>query len=69
MAQQTTVIVKLENICIGINEIKSELNSVKVDLRQNNDKLIRVEESCKQAHKRIDCIEKNNRGMLNEKED
>lgn len=60
--QLTTVIVKLENISNGIQEIKSELNNVKADTKQNNDKLIRLEESCKQAHKRLDGLEKLVRG-------
>ena len=58
--QMTTVIVKLENIGNGITEIKSELCGVKKDAKEDHDKLIRVEESAKQAHKRIDemCAKK-----------
>lgn len=57
-AQLTTVIVKLENIGIGITEIKSEMTNVKNDIRESRERLIKVEESAKQAHKRIDTLEK-----------
>ena len=49
----TTMIVKLENISMGISEIKSEMNNIKCDLTQR-ERLVIVEESCKSAHKRID---------------
>ena len=61
-AQLTTVIVKLENIGIGITEIKSEMSNVKVDIKESRERLIKVEESAKQAHKRIDTLEKYKRG-------
>ena len=56
-AQLTTVIVKLENISSGVNEIKNEINNVKNDIKESREKIIRLEESVKQAHKRIDQIE------------
>ena len=56
--EMTTVIVKLENIGIGITEIKSEINNVKNDIKEDRERIIRVEESAKQAHKRIDEITK-----------
>ncbi len=61
-AQLTTVIVKLENIGIGIAEIKSEMSNVKADIKESRERLIKVEESAKQAHKRIDALEKYKRG-------
>lgn len=57
-AQLTTVIVKLENIGIGIAEIKAELFNVKNDVKEDRERIIRLEESVKQAHKRIDGLEK-----------
>lgn len=60
-SQLTTVIVKLENIGIGVTEIKSEINNIKSETKDNRERLIKVEESTKQAHKRIDFIEKNER--------
>ena len=65
--QLTTVIVKLENISIGITEIKSEMSNLKNDIKESRERLIKVEESVKQAHKRIDALEKYKRnGDLNE---
>ncbi|TFJ32569.1 hypothetical protein CKN99_06040 [Carnobacterium maltaromaticum] len=52
----TTVLVKLENINNGINKIESKMDRVESETRANSEKLIKVEESTKQAHKRIDEI-------------
>lgn len=54
----TTVIVKLENIGTGITEIKSEMNNVKNELKESRERIVKVEESSKQAHKRLDMFEK-----------
>lgn len=53
-SELTTVIVKLENIGAGITEIKSEMTNVKNDIKENRERIIKVEESAKQAHKRLD---------------
>lgn len=55
-AQLTTMLVKLENINNGINKIESKMDRVESETRANSEKLIKVEESTKQAHKRIDEI-------------
>ena len=52
--QLTTVIVKLENLGTGIAEIKNELSNIKNDTRELRDRIIAVEQSAKQAHKRLD---------------
>lgn len=52
--QLTTVIVKLENLGTGITEIKNELCNIKNDTRELRDRIIAVEQSAKQAHKRLD---------------
>ena len=57
-SQMTTVIVKLENIGNGIAEIKSEISNAKEDIKENRERIVKVEESAKQAHKRLDMIEK-----------
>ena len=57
-SQLTTVIVKLENIGTGISEIKNEISSVKNEGRESRERIIKVEESAKQAHKRLDTCEK-----------
>ena len=57
-SQMTTVIVKLENIGNGIAEIKSEISNAKEDIKENRERIVKVEESAKQAHKRLDMFEK-----------
>lgn len=56
-SQVTTLIVKLENIADGINEIKSDMRSIKTDVDDMRERVIKVEQSVKIAHKRIDSIE------------
>jgi len=53
----TTLIVKLENISDGVNEIKSDMRNMKSDIQDLRDRLIRVEQSDKSAHHRIDTLE------------
>ena len=53
-SQIATVLAKLENISDGVADIKKEINTIKNDVREDHDRIIRVEESAKQAHKRID---------------
>jgi len=57
-SQLTTVIVKLENIGLGISDIKNKLNSIEIDVRETRERLVIVEESTKSAHKRMDSCEK-----------
>lgn len=60
--QLTTVIVKLENISAGISDIKSDMRNVKDEVKDMRDRLIKVEESTKSAHYRIDELLKNYQG-------
>ena len=62
-SQMTTVIVKLENIGNGIAEIKSEMSNAKEDIRENRERIVKVEESAKQSHKRLDRLESQLRGV------
>jgi len=57
-AQLTAVIVKLEHIGDGIAEIKNEMSSIKCDIKESRERLVKVEESTKAAHKRLDGLEK-----------
>lgn len=57
-SQLTTVIVKLENIGTGIAEIKNEMGNVKNDIKESRERIVKVEESAKSAHKRLDTCEK-----------
>ena len=52
----TTVIVKLENIGTDLKEIKADINSTKDEVAELKERLIKAEESTKQAHRRIDEI-------------
>ncbi len=52
-SQLTTVIVKLENIGTGIARIEKEVTDIKKDVQADHERLVRTEESVKQAHNRI----------------
>ena len=54
--QNTKINMKLDNINSTTQDIKSQFSSVRSDIQKHNDKLIVLEQSCKQAHKRIDEI-------------
>lgn len=54
--QNTKINMKLDNINSTTQDIKSQLSSVRSDIQKHNDKLIVLDQSCKQAHKRIDEI-------------
>lgn len=41
----------------GVDEIRYNLRDMNKNMSDMNERLIRVEESCKQAHKRIDKLE------------
>lgn len=57
-SEMTTVIVKLENIGNDISDIKNELSSVKQDMKDVIERIVKVEESSKSAHRRLDTCEK-----------
>jgi len=64
----TSINIKLDDISITTKDIKLELASVRRDIQQQNERLIRLEESNKSAHKRIDNLENRVNGV-NGKED
>ena len=55
-AEMTTVIVKLENINTGINEIKADVRNVKSEVQELRERIVVVEQSAKSLHKRVDEI-------------
>ena len=55
-AEMAMVIVKLEGISAGIADIKTDLNSVKDDIKELRERVIVAEQSLKLAHTRIDEI-------------
>ena len=54
--QITAVIVKLETIGEGVNEIKSDMRNIRNEIKDIRERLTKVEESTKSAHHRIDGI-------------
>lgn len=61
--QTATIITKLDGIEKGVEDIKDELKNVKLEVREDHDRIIRLEESAKQAHRRIDTIDLKNRNL------
>lgn len=56
-SETTTLIVKLENINEGVNEIKSDMRNIRNDVQNLRDRLIMVEQSTKSAHHRLNTLE------------
>ena len=52
-SEMAMVIVKLEDISLGISEIKSDLSNVKGDIKEITERLIVAEQSVKLAHERL----------------
>lgn len=52
----TRIALQLEHIDAGVNSVKYDMAAIKEDLREQRDRMVRVEESTKQAHKRLDEI-------------
>lgn len=55
--QNAKINFKLDEISGTTREIKADISSVREDIKSHNDRLIKVEESAKQAHKRIDLLD------------
>lgn len=58
-SQLTTVIVKLENIGIGISELKTDFNNVKLEVREDRERIVKLEAQlliCQQYCKRLNII-------------
>lgn len=53
---------KLDEIAGLTKEIRADISSVKEDVKGLSERMIRVEESTKSAHHRIDTLEKAGRG-------
>lgn len=56
--ENTRIIIKLDNISSDIKDVKADINSMRDEMKAHNDRIIKVEESAKQAHHRLDAIEK-----------
>lgn len=55
-SEQTTVTMQLQHIGTGVDEIKKNMNDNEQKVNEMHNHLIRVDESAKSAHKRIDNI-------------
>lgn len=55
-SQLTRVEVQLEHIEKGVSTIGHDMADIKSEIKEHRDRMVRVEESAKQAHKRIDEI-------------
>ena len=55
-SQITTLIVKLESIAEGINEIKSDMRNIKSEIQDLRERLVIVEQATKSAHNRLDTM-------------
>lgn len=51
-----TVAAELKSIGDGVKDIKSDLRNVRDDVKSQFERIVRVEESAKQAHKRLDAM-------------
>lgn len=52
--ENTRINMKLDNIGSDTRDIKGDMTSLREEMRSHNDRIIKVEESVKQAHHRID---------------
>jgi predicted RNase H-like nuclease (RuvC/YqgF family) len=53
----TTVVIKLETISNNVMEVKNDMKNIREDVKEDRERIIKIEESVKQAHKRLDSIE------------
>ena len=56
ISELTMVIVKLEDIGTGVSEIKSDMNSVRDDIKELTGRLMVAEQQIRQINKRVDEI-------------
>ena len=56
--ENTKINIKLDNIGQTTQDIKTEISSMRDDIKLHNDRIIKLEESCKSAHHRIDELAK-----------
>ena len=52
------VLTELGYIKAGVDDLKRDNRDMRSDMQTLHDKVTRVEESCRQAHKRVDKLEK-----------
>lgn len=56
--ENTRINMKLDNIASNTAEIKNEVSEMRKEINVHGDRIIKVEESVKSAHHRLDGLEK-----------
>lgn len=57
VADSTRINVKLDTISTTTQEVRNEISTMRDEMKSYNERLIKVEESTKQAHHRLDTID------------
>lgn len=52
------IITKLDNITAAITEMRAGFTNHDDDIKDNRERLVKVEEAAKSAHHRLDCLER-----------
>ena len=55
-SELTTVIVKLESISGGVSDIKSDLRNMNTEIRENRERIIRVEDTARQLRDDLNSL-------------
>ena len=58
VTENTRINMKLDNIASNTTEIKNEVSEMRKEINLHGDRIIKVEESVKSAHHRLDGLEK-----------
>lgn len=53
----TQINMKLDEISRNVTDIRNDVSSLRKDINSHNERLIKVEESCKSAHHRLNMLE------------
>ncbi len=65
--ENTRINMKLDSIASNTTEIKNEVSEMRREINSHGDRIIKVEESVKSAHHRLDGLEKRLNGEEGEK--
>lgn len=57
-AQETTILIKLENIGSTVGEIKAEMSDLRKEWREHNERLVKIETQMETVWKRIDDLKR-----------
>lgn len=65
--ENTRINMKLDNIASNTNEIKNDVSEMRKEINLHGERIIKVEDSVKSAHHRLDGLEKRLNGEEGEK--